>query len=75
MLVTPGVEDKEMDVYVSTQHATDVQEFVASALNLQYNKIMCHMKRVGGAFGGKITKPLLFAIIAAVAANKLLVMN
>uniref|UniRef100_A0A8C0HPC6 2Fe-2S ferredoxin-type domain-containing protein n=1 Tax=Buteo japonicus TaxID=224669 RepID=A0A8C0HPC6_9AVES len=63
-------EDKEMDVYVSTQHATDVQEFVASALNLQYNKIMCHMKCVGGAFGGKITKPLLFAVIAAVAANK-----
>ncbi|XP_010567404.1 PREDICTED: aldehyde oxidase 2-like [Haliaeetus leucocephalus] len=70
VLVIPGVEDKEMDVYVSTQHATDVQEFVASALNLQYNKIMCHMKRVGGAFGGKITKPLLFAVIAAVAANK-----
>uniref|UniRef100_A0A8C0BAZ2 Aldehyde oxidase n=1 Tax=Buteo japonicus TaxID=224669 RepID=A0A8C0BAZ2_9AVES len=45
-------------------------EFVASALNLQYNKIMCHMKCVGGAFGGKITKPLLFAVIAAVAANK-----
>uniref|UniRef100_A0A663DVJ5 FAD-binding PCMH-type domain-containing protein n=1 Tax=Aquila chrysaetos chrysaetos TaxID=223781 RepID=A0A663DVJ5_AQUCH len=70
VLVIPRVEDKEMDMYVSTQHATDVQEFVASALNVQYNKIMCHMKHVGGAFGGKITKPSLFAVIAAVAANK-----
>ncbi|KFP51668.1 Aldehyde oxidase, partial [Cathartes aura] len=70
VLVIPRVEDKEMDVYVSTQHATDVQELVASALNLQSNKIMCHVKRVGGAFGGKITKPSLFAVIAAVAANK-----
>ncbi|NXJ01685.1 AOXB oxidase, partial [Psophia crepitans] len=70
VFVIPRVEDKEMDVYVSTQHATDVQELVASALNLQSNKIMCHVKRVGGAFGGKITKPSLFAVIAAVAANK-----
>ncbi|KAM6200351.1 aldehyde oxidase 2-like [Sarcoramphus papa] len=70
VLVIPRAEDKEMDVYVSTQHATDVQELVASALNLQSNKIMCHVKRVGGAFGGKITKPSLFAVIAAVAANK-----
>uniref|UniRef100_A0A8C3PVF3 FAD-binding PCMH-type domain-containing protein n=1 Tax=Chrysolophus pictus TaxID=9089 RepID=A0A8C3PVF3_CHRPC len=70
VLVIPRMEDKEMDVYVSTQHATDVQKLVASALNLQSNKIMCHTKRVGGAFGGKITKPSFFAVIAAVAANK-----
>ncbi|XP_027534025.1 aldehyde oxidase 2-like [Neopelma chrysocephalum] len=70
VLVIPRVEDKEMDVYVSTQHVTDVQELVASALNLQSSKVMCHVKRVGGAFGGKITKPSLFAVIAAVAANK-----
>ncbi|NWQ87018.1 AOXB oxidase, partial [Burhinus bistriatus] len=70
VLVIPRVEDQEMDVYVSTQHVTDIQELVASALNLQSNKIMCHVKRVGGAFGGKITKPSLFAVIAAVAANK-----
>ncbi|NXC42799.1 AOXB oxidase, partial [Penelope pileata] len=70
VLVIPRMEDKEMDVYVSTQHATDVQKLVASALNLQSSKIMCHVKRVGGAFGGKVTKPSLFAVIAAVAANK-----
>ncbi|XP_031409921.1 aldehyde oxidase 2-like isoform X1 [Meleagris gallopavo] len=70
VVVIPRMEDKEMDVYVSTQHATEVQKLVASALNLQSNKVMCHTKRVGGAFGGKITKPSFFAVIAAVAANK-----
>ncbi|NXY85208.1 AOXB oxidase, partial [Alcedo cyanopectus] len=70
VLVIPRVEDKEMDVYVATQHATGVQELVALALNLQSNKVAIHVRRVGGAFGGKITKPSLFAVIAAVAANK-----
>ncbi|KFP71281.1 Aldehyde oxidase, partial [Acanthisitta chloris] len=70
VLVIPRVEDKEMDVYVASQYVTEVQELVAAALNVQSNKIMCHVKRVGGAFGGKITKPSLFAVIAAVAANK-----
>ncbi|KAM6080395.1 LOW QUALITY PROTEIN: aldehyde oxidase 2-like [Theristicus caerulescens] len=71
MLVIPRVEDFGNGyVCVSTQHATDVQELVASALNLQSNKIMCHVKPVGGAFSGKITKPSLFAVIAAVADNR-----
>ncbi|KYO33620.1 hypothetical protein Y1Q_0008774 [Alligator mississippiensis] len=70
VLVVPRGEDKEMDVHVSTQYAIDVQKLVASALDVQSNKIMCHMKRVGGAFGGKNTKPSYFAVAAAVAANK-----
>ncbi|NXL94780.1 AOXB oxidase, partial [Alectura lathami] len=73
VLVIPRMEDKEMDVYVSTQHATNVQELVASALNVQSNKIMCHVKRVGGAFGGKATKPSFFSVIAAVAANNIFI--
>uniref|UniRef100_A0A7M4FWP6 Aldehyde oxidase 3-like n=1 Tax=Crocodylus porosus TaxID=8502 RepID=A0A7M4FWP6_CROPO len=70
VLVVPRGEDNEMDVYSSTQYSSNVQELVASALDIQSNKIMCHIKRVGGAFGGKITKPSYFAVIAAVAANK-----
>ncbi|XP_019378737.1 PREDICTED: aldehyde oxidase 3-like, partial [Gavialis gangeticus] len=70
VLVVPRGEDNEMDVYSSTQHSSNVQELVASALDVQSNMIMCHTKRVGGAFGGKITKPSYFAVIAAVAANK-----
>uniref|UniRef100_A0A8C0BNS1 2Fe-2S ferredoxin-type domain-containing protein n=1 Tax=Buteo japonicus TaxID=224669 RepID=A0A8C0BNS1_9AVES len=63
-------EDLEPILTIEVTICLLFNEFVASALNLQYNKIMCHMKCVGGAFGGKITKPLLFAVIAAVAANK-----
>ncbi|KYO33619.1 hypothetical protein Y1Q_0008773 [Alligator mississippiensis] len=70
VLVVPRGEDNEMDVYSSTQYSSNVQELVASALDVQSNKIMCHTKRVGGAFGGKVTKPSYFAVIAAVAANK-----
>ncbi|KAM7152977.1 aldehyde oxidase 2-like isoform 1-T1 [Macrochelys suwanniensis] len=70
VLVVPRGEDNEMDVHVSTQDAARVQELVASALDVQSSKIMCHTKRVGGAFGGKVTKPAFFAVVAAVAANK-----
>ncbi|KAG6938992.1 aldehyde oxidase 2 [Chelydra serpentina] len=70
VLVVPRGEDNEMDVHVSTQDAARVQELVALALDVQSSKIMCHTKRVGGAFGGKVTKPAFFAVVAAVAANK-----
>uniref|UniRef100_A0A4X2KTX9 FAD-binding PCMH-type domain-containing protein n=1 Tax=Vombatus ursinus TaxID=29139 RepID=A0A4X2KTX9_VOMUR len=56
VLVVPYGEDKEMDVYVSTQHSKLAQDIVASVLKVPSNKIMCHVKRVGGAFGGKTFK-------------------
>ncbi|CAM5147772.1 unnamed protein product [Eretmochelys imbricata] len=70
VLVVPRGEDNEMDVHVSTQDAARVQVLVASALDVHSSKIMCHTKHVGGAFGGKVTKPAIFAVVAAVAANK-----
>ncbi|XP_068926204.1 aldehyde oxidase-like [Petaurus breviceps papuanus] len=70
MLVVPYGEDKEMDVYVSTQHPKLVQEIVASILRVPSNKIMCHVKRVGGAFGGKALKIGIMTAITAFAANK-----
>uniref|UniRef100_A0A8D2JGV8 FAD-binding PCMH-type domain-containing protein n=1 Tax=Varanus komodoensis TaxID=61221 RepID=A0A8D2JGV8_VARKO len=70
VLVVPKGEDKEMDVYTSTQHPAYVQEMVASCLGIPDNRIMCHVKRIGGAFGGKLQKTSLLACIAAVAANK-----
>ncbi|XP_032090835.1 aldehyde oxidase [Thamnophis elegans] len=68
--VIPRKEDNTMDIYVSTQDAALVQTTVASVLDVQSNKIMCHSKRVGGAFGGKTTKPPFYAAAAAVAAKK-----
>ncbi|NP_001295389.1 aldehyde oxidase 3 [Oryctolagus cuniculus] len=68
--VVPKAEDAEMDVYVSSQDAAFTQEMVACALGIPKNRINCHVRRVGGAFGGKSSKPGLLAAVAAVAANK-----
>ncbi|XP_036174431.1 aldehyde oxidase isoform X1 [Myotis myotis] len=70
MLAVPKGEDQEMDVYVSTQHPKGIQDIVASVLKLPANKVMCHVKRVGGAFGGKAFKTGVMAAITAFAANK-----
>uniref|UniRef100_A0A8D2KYG3 FAD-binding PCMH-type domain-containing protein n=1 Tax=Varanus komodoensis TaxID=61221 RepID=A0A8D2KYG3_VARKO len=70
VLVVPKGEDKEIDIYVSSQNPAFTQELVASVLNVPCNRIMCHVKRVGGGFGGKVTKPAILAAVTAVAANK-----
>ncbi|XP_063789020.1 aldehyde oxidase 1-like isoform X2 [Pseudophryne corroboree] len=70
VLVVPKGEENEFDIYISTQDPTTAQLTVASVLNVPSNRIMSHVKRVGGAFGGKITKPGIFASAAAVAAQK-----
>ena len=46
------------------------QEYVAAALNIPRNRITCHTKRAGGAFGGKVSKPALLGAVSAVAAKK-----
>ncbi|KAM4836062.1 aldehyde oxidase [Thomomys bottae] len=70
MLVVPKGEDQEMDIYVSTQFPRYIQEIVASTLKLPANKVMCHVRRVGGAFGGKVIKTAVLAAITAFAASK-----
>uniref|UniRef100_A0A8C3W8T2 aldehyde oxidase n=1 Tax=Catagonus wagneri TaxID=51154 RepID=A0A8C3W8T2_9CETA len=70
VLVIPKTEDKELDIYVSTQDPAHVQKTVSSTLNIPINRITCHVKRVGGGFGGKVGRPALFGAIAAVGAIK-----
>uniref|UniRef100_A0A8C4VEI3 Aldehyde oxidase 1 n=1 Tax=Falco tinnunculus TaxID=100819 RepID=A0A8C4VEI3_FALTI len=70
VLAVPKGEDKEMDLYVSTQHPAIIQVIQTASLGVPANRIMCHVKRVGGAFGGKLLKAGLLASVAAVAANK-----
>lgn len=53
-----------------TSGAYLLQEFVAAALNIPENRVACHMKRTGGAFGGKVSKSALLGAVCAVAANK-----
>lgn len=46
------------------------QTAVAETLNIPSNRVSCHVKRIGGAFGGKVTKTSILACIASVAACK-----
>uniref|UniRef100_A0A8B9RLJ1 Aldehyde oxidase 6 n=1 Tax=Astyanax mexicanus TaxID=7994 RepID=A0A8B9RLJ1_ASTMX len=68
MLVIPVGEEKEMKVFVSTQHPTMAQEAVAETLGIPSNRVSSHVKRVGGAFGGKVTKTSILVSLTALAA-------
>lgn len=68
-LALPG-EDGEMLLYTATQHPGDVQEVVARILGLEANGVRVHVRRMGGAFGGKETQGTLFGAVAALAARK-----
>ncbi|XP_048200158.1 aldehyde oxidase 2 [Perognathus longimembris pacificus] len=70
VLVIPKTEDKELEIYVSTQDPAHVQKTVSSTLNIPINRITCHVKRVGGGFGGKVGRPAVFGALAAVGAIK-----
>ncbi|KAL7640339.1 UNVERIFIED_CONTAM: hypothetical protein RMT77_008603 [Armadillidium vulgare] len=59
------------EVWCTTQWPTVVQNTVASNLNLPASRIITTVRRIGGAYGGKITRPTLLASAAAVAAHKL----
>lgn len=68
-LAVPG-EDGEVLLYAATQHPTDTQEVVARILGLEANGVRVHVRRMGGAFGGKETQGTLFSAVAALAARK-----
>ncbi|XP_037655851.1 aldehyde oxidase 2-like [Choloepus didactylus] len=69
-LVIPKTEDRELDIYVSTQDPAHVQKTISSTLGIPINRITCYVKRVGGGFGGKVGRPAVFGAIAAVGTFK-----
>ncbi|MGB3501748.1 MAG: xanthine dehydrogenase molybdopterin binding subunit [Mesorhizobium sp.] len=69
-LAIPG-EDRDVTVYSSTQHPSEVQHMVAHVLGVPSNAVTVEIRRMGGGFGGKETQGNQFAAIAAVAAKKL----
>ncbi|CAL8288484.1 unnamed protein product [Lota lota] len=70
VLVVPVGEETEFHVYVASQAPTISQEAVAETLGIPANRVTCHVKRLGGAFGGKVTKTSILAAITSVAAWK-----
>jgi xanthine dehydrogenase/oxidase len=69
-LVVPGERD-EITLYCSSQDLASCQRAVASVLGVEAAKVAVHVMRLGGGFGGKETRPPMFAAAAAVAATKL----
>lgn len=64
-------ENNSLEVHASSQHPTEVQHLVAEALGLKYHQVVCTVKRMGGAFGGKESQAAPFAVFAALVAHKL----
>ena len=64
-------EDRDVLVYSSTQHPSEVQHLIASMLGVPSNAVTVEVRRMGGAFGGKETQAALPAAVAALVAATL----
>ncbi|CAF5005579.1 unnamed protein product, partial [Rotaria sp. Silwood1] len=69
-MVIPSNDDKEVTLYLATQCPTTAQELTALALGQDVSRITCHVKRIGGSFGGKELRSIPPCIAIAVAAVK-----
>jgi xanthine dehydrogenase large subunit len=63
-------EDGDLLVYSSTQHPTEIQHAVAKTLGKPGHAVTVEVRRMGGGFGGKETQGALFAVVAALLADK-----
>jgi len=68
-IAAPG-EERDIHVWSSTQHPTEVQHGVAHLLGIPFNAVTVEVRRMGGGFGGKESQPTIIAGIAAVLAWK-----
>jgi xanthine dehydrogenase/oxidase len=69
-MAVPG-EDGSLELHASTQAPTKTQNFCASVCGVPANKVVCHMKRMGGGFGGKETRSVFISCAVALAAHTL----
>lgn len=65
----PG-ENREMHVYCSTQHPSEMQFMVAHALQQPAHTIKVECRRMGGGFGGKESQSWPYATVAALLARR-----
>ena len=68
-LAVPG-EDRDITIYSSTQHPTEVQHGVSHVLGIAQNDVTVEVRRMGGGFGGKESQSTIIAGIAALLADK-----
>uniref|UniRef100_A0A8C7VV35 Aldehyde oxidase 5 n=1 Tax=Oncorhynchus mykiss TaxID=8022 RepID=A0A8C7VV35_ONCMY len=70
LIAVPKGENGELELFVASQHSAYTQEVVGITLGIDSNKITCHVRRLGGAFGGKVMKIASLSAITATAAVK-----
>lgn len=63
-------EGRQIEVHSSSQHSTETQHVVAHGLGLAYADVVCIVKRMGGAFGGKESQAAPYAAYAALVAQR-----
>ena len=68
-LAIPG-EDRDVTLYCSTQHPSEIQHKAAECLGLASHAVTVETRRMGGAFGGKESQGNLPALLAALAAHR-----
>jgi len=68
-MATPQ-EGGGMHVLSSTQHPSEVQHCIAKMLDVDEADVVCEVRRMGGAFGGKESQATQWAALAALAAIK-----
>ncbi|CAF4000431.1 unnamed protein product [Rotaria sordida] len=69
-MVIPSNDDKELTLYLGTQNPSTTQDLIALVLGRDVSRITCHVKRIGGAFGGKESRSIPPCAAIAVAAVK-----
>ncbi|KAF4519991.1 hypothetical protein B566_EDAN005491 [Ephemera danica] len=67
----PSREDEEMTIFCATQSPTSLQGNIAKILGVPHNRVRCHVRRLGGGFGGKESRFMLVAAPVALAAQRL----
>ena len=64
-------EDNTMRVYGALQSNALIQRWVSSVIGVPHHNVKVSCKRIGGAFGGKISRNLVIFLPTAFAAHKL----
>lgn len=67
----PGESGTSMQIYCSTQAAHKTQMCAAKMLGMPASRVVCHVKRMGGGFGGKETRTVPLSLPVVLAASKL----
>ncbi|KAL0052613.1 hypothetical protein WJX82_004790 [Trebouxia sp. C0006] len=66
-IVVP-LENDEIKIIASTQAPAKHQQTIAHVLGIPHHKVVCHVKRIGGGFGGKESRSVFPNAAAAVPA-------